>query len=294
MFRNGKELIELTNTHKCTIAEILYKKEAEYCDKPFEIVHKNTKEILKVMRNSSTEAIDNPDNYKGHIIGGDAKKMSDYSEINNYSGSFINKAMARAFSSSEVNASMGKICAAPTAGSCGILPAALFTAEEQLDLSEEDLINGLLTSAVVGEIITMNATVSGAEGGCQAECGSAAAMAAAMLVVLRKGTPDQALHASSIALKNVMGLVCDPIAGLVEAPCAKRNASGVVNAMISADMALAGVKSIIPFDEVVEAMYKVGKALPITLKETALGGIAKTKTAQKIQREIYGGITNFV
>ncbi len=246
------------------------------------------------MRSSSQESIDNPDNYKGHIIGGDAKKMSDYSQTNNYSGSFINKAMARAFSSSEVNASMGKICAAPTAGSCGILPAALFTAEEQLNLSEDELINGLLTSAVVGEIITMNATVSGAEGGCQAECGSAAAMAAAMLVIMRNGTPEQALNASAIALKNIMGLVCDPIAGLVEAPCAKRNASGVVNAMISADMSLAGVNSIVPFDEVVEAMFKVGKALPMTLKETALGGIAKSKTAQQIQRKIYQTETKFV
>lgn len=287
MFRTGNELINLTKKHNCTIAEILYKKEADYCDKSYDVVRDNTKEILKVMRTSSQAAIDNPDNYQGHIIGGDAKKMNDYSQEATYAGRFINTAMARAFSSSEVNASMGKICAAPTAGSCGILPAALFTAEEQLNLNEEDLINGLLTSAVIGEIITMNATVSGAEGGCQAECGSAAAMAAGMLVVLRNGTPEQALNASAIALKNIMGLVCDPIAGLVEAPCAKRNASGVVNAMISADMSLAGVKSIIPFDEVVEAMFKVGKALPITLKETALGGIAKSKTAQTIQNEIY-------
>lgn len=206
---------------------------------------------------------------------------------NSYTGSTVMMAMARAFSSSEVNASMGKICAAPTAGSCGIIPAALFTAEEQLSLTEEALIEGLITSSVVGEIITMNATVSGAEGGCQAECGSAAAMAAAMLVILRKGTILQAFDGAAIALKNIMGLVCDPIAGLVEAPCAKRNASGVINAMISADMALAGVQSIIPFDEVVEAMFKVGKSLPHTLKETALGGIAVTKTAVHIQNKIY-------
>jgi len=287
MYRNGRELLKLTKEYNCSIAEVLFRKEDEYCDKPREMVYNNTKEILKVMRNSSQAAIDNPENYQGHIIGGDAKKMNDYSQQATYAGSFINQAMARAFSSSEVNASMGKICAAPTAGSCGILPAALFTAEEQFSLDEDTLINGLLTSAAIGEIITMNATVSGAEGGCQAECGSAAAMAAGMLVVFRGGTPEQALNASAIALKNIMGLVCDPIAGLVEAPCAKRNASGVVNAMISADMSLAGVNSIIPFDEVVEAMYKVGKALPITLKETALGGIAKTKTAQSIQNDIY-------
>ncbi len=223
----------------------------------------------------------------GHIIGGDAKLLNDYSKTKSYTGSTVNKAMARALSSSEVNASMGKICAAPTAGSCGILPAALLTAEEDLDLSDETLVEGLLTAAAIGEIITRNASVSGAEGGCQAECGSAASMAAAALVYFRVGTPDQSLHAASIALKNVMGLVCDPIAGLVESPCAKRNASGVVNAMISADMALAGMVSVIPFDEVVEAMYKVGLSLPSTLKETSLGGIAATKTGKKIRNDIF-------
>ena len=287
MFRNGKDLLELTNKHQTSISDILIMKEVEYLGKTKEDVFNGIKEIIKVMENSSEAAIHDPNNYKGHIIGGDAKKMDDYSRKASYSGSLMVGAMAKAFSSSEVNASMGKICAAPTAGSCGILPAALFTAKEQLELSEDDMIMGLLTSAAVGEIITMNATVSGAEGGCQAECGSAAAMAAAMLVVFRKGSSEQALNASAIALKNVMGLVCDPVAGLVEAPCAKRNASGVINAMISADMSLAGVESIIPFDEVVEAMFKVGKALPITLKETALGGIAKSKTAQDIHESIY-------
>lgn len=287
MYRNAKEIIELTKEKNCSIAELLYLKEYENFDKNKEDVNHTIKEILKVMRNSSTAAIDNPEENKGHIIGGDAKKMADYSKTDSYTGSIINAAMARAFSSSEVNASMGKICAAPTAGSCGIIPAALFTAEEHLSLNEDELIEGLITSSVIGEVITMNATVSGAEGGCQAECGSAAAMAAGMLVILRKGSIEQAFNASAIALKNILGLVCDPIAGLVEAPCAKRNASGVVNAMISADMSLAGVESIVPFDEVVEAMYKVGKALPHTLKETALGGIAVSKTALKIQNDIY-------
>lgn len=287
MYKSGQDLIKLTQERQCSIADILILKEVEYCDKPAAGVISATKDILQVMRASSQAAIETPADYQGHIIGGDAEKMQVYSHQPSYLGSHAAKAMARAFSSSEVNASMGKICAAPTAGSCGIIPAALFTAEEQLGLSDDDLIQGLLTSAAIGEIITSNATVSGAEGGCQAECGSAAAMAAGMLVVLRGGRPDQALHASAIALKNVMGLVCDPIAGLVEAPCAKRNASGVINAMVSADMALAGVQSIVPFDEVVEAMYKVGKALPTTLKETALGGIAKTKTALAIQDKVF-------
>jgi len=183
---------------------------------------------------------------------------------------------------------MGRICAAPTAGSCGIIPASIITSSEVLNSSEEDIINALFTASGIGEIIAKNATVSGAEGGCQAECGAAAAMAAAAIVELKKGTPEMSLNAASIALKNIMGLICDPIAGLVEAPCAKRNASGAVNAMLSADMALAGVKSLIPFDEVVEAMYKVGKSLPVELRETALGGIAATKTGIEIKNKIFG------
>jgi len=221
------------------------------------------------------------------LIGGDSKRINDYIiKENTICGSTVNKAMARALSCSEVNASMGRICAAPTAGSCGIIPASIITVSEELNSNIEDIIDALFTSAGIGEIIAKNATVSGAEGGCQAECGSAAAMAAAAIVELKNGTPEMSLHAASIALKNVMGLVCDPIAGLVESPCAKRNASGAVNALISADMALAGVKSIIPFDEVVEAMYKVGKSLPYELRETALGGIAGTPTGIKIKEEI--------
>lgn len=287
MYKNGSSLIELTKVNNCTISDVLLMKEKELYEKSNEEVINTSREILKIMRASSENAIEDPDNYKGHIIGGDAHKASEYSNSNTYAGATINRAMARAFSSSEVNASMGKICAAPTAGSCGILPAALFTAEETLMLSEDMLIKGLLTSAAIGEIITANATVSGAEGGCQAECGSAASMAAAALVFLKGGTAEQSLDAAAIALKNVMGLVCDPVAGLVEAPCAKRNASGVVNALISADMALAGIKSIIPFDEVVDAMYRVGRSLPSSLKETALGGIAITPTGKKISDSIF-------
>lgn len=288
MYRNGNELLALCKKHNFSIAKVVIMKEFELFEKTHDDVLKSIKEILKVMRTSSSLAIEKPEENMGHIIGGDAKKMNDYSITKTYSGELINKAMARALSSSEVNASMGKICAAPTAGSCGILPAAILTAEEELSLSEETLLNGLLISAAIGEIITINASVSGAEGGCQAECGSAAAMAAAALVFYKGGSPETSLHAAAITLKNVMGLVCDPVAGLVESPCAKRNASGVVNALISADMALAGMKSIIPFDEVVEAMYKVGKSLPNSLKETALGGIAITKTGKEIKKKIFG------
>ena len=187
-----------------------------------------------------------------------------------------------------VNASMGRICAAPTAGASGIIPATLITVAESLNIPEEALIDALFTASGIGEIIAKNATLSGAEGGCQAECGAAAAMSAAAIVEMAGGTAEMSLHAAATALKNIMGLICDPIAGLVEAPCAKRNASGSINAMLSADLALAGVESIIPFDEVVEAMYKVGKSLSFELRETALGGIAATETGKRINKQIFG------
>jgi len=183
---------------------------------------------------------------------------------------------------------MGRICAAPTAGSSGILPAALITGAEELNCGEEEMLRGILTAAALGKIIVQNATVAGAEGGCQAECGAAAAMAAAALVEMAGGTPEQALHAGAIAIKNIMGLICDPIAGLVESPCSKRNASGVLNALSSADLALAGVESIIPFDEVVDAMYAVGLALHPDFKETARGGIAASPTGKALAKTIRG------
>ena len=196
--------------------------------------------------------------------------------------------MAMALSSSEVNASMGKIVACPTAGSCGILPAVILAAGEQLELNEDELIQGLLAAAAVGMIIGMNATLSGAEGGCQAECGSASAMGAAAVVEMMGGTPKMSLDAGSIILQNVLGLVCDPVAGLVEIPCAKRNAQGAITALCTADMVMAGVEAKIPFDDAVSAMYKVGKSLPSELRETALGGVAVTKAGLALKEKVFG------
>ena len=197
-------------------------------------------------------------------------------------------AMAMAISSSEVNASMGRIVACPTAGSCGILPAVILTVGERLNLSDEELIQGLLASSAVGMIIAQNATLAGAEGGCQAECGSAAAMGAAATVEMMGGTPEMALDAGAIVFKNILGLVCDPIAGLVEVPCAKRNFAGAVSALTTADLVMAGIHSKIPFDDTVEAMYRVGKSLPASLRETALGGLAITKTGLKLKEKVFG------
>lgn len=225
----------------------------------------------------------------GNIIGGEAKKLSSYMKNNKtICGNSINKAMIRALACAEHNASMGRICAAPTAGSSGIIPASLITVAEEFSLSEETLIKGLFTASGIGKIITQNATVAGAEGGCQAECGSAAAMAAAGIVEMLGGTPEMSLTAASICLKNIMGLICDPVAGLVEAPCSKRNSSGAVNAMTSAELALSGIKSVVSFDETVEAMYNVGIAMHPDFKETAKGGIAATKTAKEIEAKILG------
>lgn len=289
MYSTGYELLELTKDKGVKISDIVIEKECKLSNLDESEIVKKMKVNYEIMLSSSSLGLDKSLISISGITGGDSKKVNDYLNKNEtICGSIINKAIARALSSSEVNASMGRICAAPTAGSCGIIPSSIITSAEVLNSSEKDIINALFTASGIGEIISKNATVSGAEGGCQAECGSAAAMAAAAIVELKKGTPEMSLNAAAIALKNIMGLICDPIAGLVEAPCAKRNASGAVNAMLSADMALAGVKSLIPFDEVVEAMYKVGKSLPVELRETALGGIATTKTGIEIKNKIFG------
>ena len=288
MYTSGKELLEMANDRECKISDIVLEFEARLNTLSEEDIKQKMKHNLNIMIESANKGLEEEVKSVSGLIGGDAKRINEYSSKKTLCGEVINKAMARAISCSEVNAAMGKIVAAPTAGSCGILPAAVITAAEVLDSSEEDMVRALFTASGIGQIIVRNATVAGAEGGCQAECGSAAAMSAAAIVEMAGGTSEMSFHAASIAIKNVLGLVCDPIAGLVEAPCAKRNSSGVVNALTSADLALAGVKSIVPFDEAVEAMYKVGKALPHTLRETALGGMAATPTGIRLRKEILG------
>ncbi len=288
MYTSGKELLEMANDRECKISDIVLEFEAKLNTLSEEEIKEKMKHNLNIMIESANKGLEEEVKSVSGLIGGDAKRINEYSSKKTLCGEVINKAMARAISCSEVNAAMGKIVAAPTAGSCGILPSAVITAAEVLGSSEEDMVRALFTASGIGQIIVRNATVAGAEGGCQAECGSAAAMSAAAIVEMAGGTSEMSFHAASIALKNVLGLVCDPIAGLVEAPCAKRNSSGVVNALTSADLALAGVKSIVPFDEAVEAMYKVGKALPHTLRETALGGMAATPTGIRLRKEILG------
>lgn len=288
MFNKGSELLDLCTKGNMKISDVVIEKEIKINNSSLEDVFDIMRKTFTVMEKSATDALDKEIRSVSGLTGGNAKKVEDYKNSSRtLSGIFINSAMSKALSTSEVNASMGKVCAAPTAGASGILPSAILSAREKLQVDDESTIRGLFTAAGIGEIVAKNATVSGAEGGCQAECGVAAAMAAAGIVEMAGGSPKMSLDAAGFALINIMGLVCDPIAGLVEYPCSLRNASGVVNALISADMAMAGVEALVPFDEVVEALYKVGKALPESLRETALGGIAATATGKELSRRLF-------
>lgn len=289
MFRNAEELLALTKSRQCRICDIVLERECAVTEASKEDVLCKLREYLGVMRGASEAAREKPLPTRGGLISGDAKKLTEYAKsAKTICGGTLMLAVSRAMSCLEVNASMGRICAAPTAGSSGILPAAILSVAEEFDLPERALLDALLTASGIGMIIDANASLSGAYGGCQAECGSAAAMAAAATVEMLGGSPEAAINAAAIALKNVMGLVCDPVAGLVESPCSKRNASGAANAMLSADIALAGISSAIPLDEVVAAMAKVGRMMPHELRETSLGGVAATKTALEYARRILG------
>ena len=287
--RTGEELLKICEEESISLSEYAIRIEMRDRELSREEVYKKMAKNLKVMKEGATEGREKQVNSLSGLIGGDGYRVQKYLEKGNtLTGDITVKAMAMALSSSEVNASMGRIVACPTAGSCGILPAVILSAGEKLGKSDEELIDALFASAAVGMIIGMNATLSGAEGGCQAECGSAAAMGAAAVVEMMGGTPKMSLDAAAIVIKNVLGLVCDPVAGLVEIPCAKRNAAGAISALCTADMVMAGVIIKITFDETVSAMYKVGKSLPSSLRETALGGVAVTKSGLELRKKVFG------
>lgn len=286
-FNSGKELVQLCNEHNKKIWEIMLLRESENTGKNIEELFDMMENSLSVMKNAVKKGLEKEVKSVSGLVGGDAIRLKNRLEKNEtLSGGRMLKAVASAMAVLEVNASMGQVVAAPTAGSCGIIPGVLITLGEEFDLDTRKLVEGLYTASAVGLIVSQNATVAGAEGGCQAETGTASAMAAAGVVELFGGSPEQALHGAAMTIKNILGLVCDPIAGLVEAPCVKRNAIGTANALISADMALAGIESIIPFDEVVDAMYRVGKSMPFELRETALGGLAATPTGKELAKKI--------
>lgn len=279
-FINAKELLELCDKKNMSIAEIMKIRECDESTISKEEIINKMKRVLEIMRDSSTLPINTPIKSMGGLIGGEAKKLSEYQkQEKNMGGPVLSKAIMYAMAVLECNASMGLIVAAPTAGSSGVVPGLLLAMQDVYSFSDEKIIDALFTAGAIGYLAMRNATVAGAVGGCQAEMGVAAAMAAAGAVELMGGSPSQCLDASSTVLMNMLGLVCDPVGGLVEYPCQNRNASGVSNALVAAELTMAGIKQLIPFDEMLDTMYKVGKRMPVELRETALGGCAVTKSA---------------
>lgn len=270
------------------ISALVLRQQAQQLERSEDEVYAQMRDTYAVMAACIEPGCDEQLRSASGLSGGDAFKMRRAVESGkNLTGGVLGGALYRALAVSELNAAMGRVVAAPTAGSCGILPAAVLTMQEK-GCSEHDCVMALFTASAVGMVITTSASVAGAQGGCQAECGSAAAMAAAAIVELAGGTPRQAADAVAMALKNILGLVCDPVAGLVEIPCIKRNASGVAGAFVAAELALAGIESAIPADEVIVAMKKVGDAMSPALKETAEGGLAATPTARRLYEQVFG------
>lgn len=283
-FNSGKRLLEYPD--EMSISQLMLARESQLKEEDESKLRQEMHHALAAMGEGIAAGLEEELRSMGGLVNHDGAKLLQYTlEGKSLAEGCLGLAVARAMAAVEWSACMGKIVAAPTAGAGGVLPGVLLTVAESRGWDDEKLVDGLFTAAGIGYIIAKRATVSGAEGGCQAETGSAAAMAAAALVEMAGGSKAQALDAAAMALKNVMGLVCDPVAGLVEVPCVKRNALGAANALICADMALAGCRSFIPFDEVVDAMALVGKSLPHELRETALGGLAATPTAQAMARE---------
>ncbi|WP_194191163.1 L-serine ammonia-lyase, iron-sulfur-dependent, subunit alpha [Clostridium chrysemydis] len=287
--RSGEELLKICEDKGISLSEYALLSEMQNAGENREVIFEKMRRNLKVMIDAVEEGTETEVYSVSGLIGGDGYKINEYLKRGEtLTGRTTVMAMAMALASSEVNASMGRIVACPTAGSCGILPAVVLAAGAKLNKTEDELVDALFAAAAVGTIIGMNATLSGAEGGCQAECGSAAAMGAAAVVHMMGGTVKMSLDAGAIVLKNILGLVCDPVAGLVEIPCAKRNAAGAVSALCTADLVMAGVESKIPFDDTVTAMYRVGKQLPPSLRETGLGGVAVTEAGLELKRKVFG------
>lgn len=287
-FESMKDLQNVCEKEGKTIGELMLKREAEESGKSAEDIFAQMKKRLLKMKEAVDQGVNNASIAPSGISGGDAVKMKKYVEKGEFlSGNHIADAMTFSMATSETNARMGVIVATPTAGSAGILPGVLFSLHKNAGLSLDDLTRGLFTASAVGYVIANRSFISGAAGGCQAEVGSATAMAAATITELKGGSPSQAVNAAAIALKSLLGLVCDPVAGLVEVPCIKRNVIGTSIAFSSADLALAGIESQIPCDEVIEAMYKIGKDMPSTLRETGLGGLAATPTGKEITERVF-------
>lgn len=282
-----KELAELCRKEGSAIGDMMLKEQCQESGRDAAGEFAQMGAYYQIMKEAVRKGLTEDTTSRSGLTGRDAQRVTASANAGETClGEGASKAMAYALAVSEVNASMGRIIATPTAGSCGIIPGVFVSCQERFGLSDETMTRGLFAAGAIGYVIANNSFISGAEGGCQAEVGSAIAMAAGALVELRGGTPEQAVHAVGLALKNTLGLICDPVGGLVEIPCIVRNGFGAVTALAAADMALAGVRSVIPSDEVVEVMLEVGSAMPEKHRETAKGGLAQTPTGRKIMKEL--------
>ena len=289
-YESVSELTEAAEKRGIKISELVLEDQAEAMETTQLELYEKMEIDLHVMWESAKAGAKKDQKSMSGLTGGEGFRMHEYVREKNggLCGPFLGKAIAKALSVAGCNASMGRIVAAPTAGSCGILPGCILTLLEEGKVSEKDAVMAMFTAGAFGMATANRASIAGAQGGCQAECGTAAAMAAAALTELMGGTPAQCADACAIAIASQLGLVCDPVAGLVEIPCIKRNVSGLMIAFSSADLALAGIEARIPADECLDAMREVGDALPSTLKETAGGGLAATPTGRKLQKQVFG------
>jgi L-serine dehydratase len=280
-FKTGKALLQLCAENNLSISEVMILRETEHLQQNRQEVWNRMERSWGIMKKSARLAIDTKVVSMGGLIGGEASRLNKRRLTGNVPvcGTIMSKAISYAMGVLEVNSSMGLIVAAPTAGSSGVIPGTFLAIQEEMNLPDETMIDALFHAGAIGYLVAYNATIAGAEGGCQAEVGTASAMAASAVTQIMGGTPSQCLHAATSAISNLLGLVCDPIGGLVEAPCQQRNAMGVSNALISSEIALSGTSNIVPFDEVIAVMYQVGRSMPHELRETAKGGLATAPSA---------------
>ena len=279
-FKNAKELLALCQEKNLPISEVMRQREILLGETSAKIVDQRMDKVLEIMKDAAFSPIKNPVKSMGGLIGGESRKLYEFQfQGKSLCGNVLSRSITYAMATLETNASMGLIVASPTAGSAGIVPGLMLALQEVYEFSDETIRQALFNAGAIGYLAMRNATVAGAVGGCQAEVGIASAMAASAAVELLGGTPMQCTYAASTVLMNMLGLVCDPVGGLVEYPCQNRNAAGVSNALIAAEMSLAGITQFIPLDEMIDTMYTVGKKLPAELRETALGGCAATPSA---------------
>ena len=272
-FKSAKELLALCNSNEQNISDVMLEREIELSGVSGSAIIDQVDRCLRVMEGSIID-MDQIGRSMGGLIGGESRMLRSLDEKKRICGGTLHKAIMGALSIAETNASMGVIVAAPTAGSAGVVPACILSVYADCDMDMDDLRNGLINAGAIGYLFTKNGSVAGAEAGCQAEVGAASAMAASALTEMLGGTPQQCCHAASIAVSNLLGLVCDPVRGLVEVPCQTRNTMGVANAFTSAELALSGIASHVPLDEMINIMVDVGRGLPESLRETGKGGCA--------------------